>query len=358
MNILKLKKMSLIFKVLFIGCFSATSGAILKKCCPLDEVVTMDTFNDNLLSPRDPFQCVSLINRTQEEELEVNFNNLNFSFIGYNTLVDHNPHWPACSELSFKPLINEPLKRSQSTSCVDLMDDKYYVFTCNNNNNFVANDENAENVEISDDFTEVLKLKKCCPAGKAYDIFGRRCLDNNDTDVDSAFHDLLHKKVVLFEYGSSGGGGGGGVACGDDEALIEYHSHVHGLKIYGNSLILTKGVRDFGPEVIKTPFCIEATANSEAPIPDGMNNDHFVNRAASKFIAKVCREKTICNSIPCIQKCCPIGKRMTHDGNSTYCEEHDSDLGMKFHSFNNEQSDMEPPAFEPMGEYLFTNSLN
>lgn len=312
-----------------------TSGMKLKKCCPYNEVVSMDTLDDNLLSHRDIFHCVSAHNHTQE--LEINFNN--FSLIGYNTLVDHDSHWPACEEmLSFKALNErqQPLKRSQSASCVDMMtNDKYFVFTCD-----------ARNREISDDFVEIVKLKKCCPLGKSYDIFRRRCVENDggdvDTDIDSKFHDLLHKKVAIFEYEK--------INCKDDEVLIEYHSHVHGLKIYAGSLILTKGGRDFGPEVVNTPYCIEATSNSEVDKPNGMIEEHFINRATSKFVAKVCREKSLCNSIPCVQKCCLDGERMTNDGNSTYCEEHDLDLEMKFHSFNKEQSEMEPQALEPMGE--------
>lgn len=309
---------------------TSSSGFTLNKCCPIDEAVSVDTFKENLLSPHDLFKCVPYHNQTAQEEKE----NFSHQFIGYNTLVDHESHWPACGEetLSFK-LLNEPMKRSQSTSCVDMINDKYYVFGC---------DEKSEN---SEDSIDILKLKKCCPQGKAYDIFGRRCVENIDTDIDNDFRDFLHtRRVVLFEHEA--------VKCEDDEALIEYHSAVHGLKLYEDALVLMKNVIDFGPQVIRNSFCIEATLNSEVDIPDGMKKEHFANRASSKFIAKACREKKVCNKIPCFQKCCPNGERLAHNGNRSTCEEHHSDIGMKFHSFNKEQSEVEPPAFEPMGEYF------
>lgn len=308
---------------------TSSSGISLNKCCPIDEAVSMDAFEDNLLSLSDLFKCIPLNNQTVQEE-KINFSH---QFLGYNTLVDHESHWPSCGEetLSYK-LLNEPMKSSQSTSCVDMIDDKYYVFTC------------GDKSENSEDSTDILKLKKCCPLGTAYDIFGRRCVENNATDVDSDFQEFLHKrKVVLFEYDE--------MKCKDDEALIEYHSVVHGLKIYEDALVLMKNVIDFGPVVIRSPFCIEATLNSEVDMPNGMKKDHFANRASSKFIAKACRERKVCNNIPCFQKCCPNGERMAHDGNKTSCEKHHSDIEMKFHSFNKEQSAIEPPAFEPMGEY-------
>lgn len=316
----------ILFQVVFI--VTSSSGISLNKCCPIDEVVSKVSSEENLLSPRDLFKCVPLHNQTVQEENE----NFSHEFLGYNTLVDHESHWPSCGEkaLSHKPL-NELMKRSQSTSCVDMIDDKYYVFACN---------EISPN---SEELVEIVKLKKCCPQGKAYDIFGRRCVENNVTDIDSDFRDLLHsRKVALFEYED--------IKCKDDEALIEYHSVVHGLKIYDNALVLMKNEIDFGPVIIRSPFCIEATLNSEVDIPKGMELDHFTKRASSKFVAKACREKSVCNNIPCFQKCCSNGERIVYDGNSSQCEEHYSDIEMKFHSFNKEQSDIEPPALEPMGE--------
>jgi hypothetical protein len=353
--IFKVIRILLVTSFLIDFAFSAT----IKKCCPMNEVVEEDeNSNDN-------FKCVSIQSHEEERRrrevddyedyADNSLENIPLSeehnestplsnhthqtihhhpdFIGYNTLVDQNSHWPECGDdrkLSLK-LFNEPLlKGSQSASCVDLMNEKYHIFSCD---------------EEDEDFSEILKLKKCCPIGESYDIFGRGCVKNKVSNIDADFEDLLHDRVVIFQHEL--------LKCKDDEALVEFHSQVHGLKIVESSLILLKGIRDFGPEVIRSNhFCIESTLNSDVDAPEGMSKEHFTNRASSKFIAKVCRNKTICNTIPCLQKCCPHGEKMSYYGEKSICEAHHLDLELKFHSFNNERSEIEPSSLVPTGEYL------
>jgi hypothetical protein len=301
---------------------SSASGQGIKKCCPMDEFVTTEAYEDNFLSPGELFNCVPSNYSKNISEYS------NLKFISHNALVDSDTHWPSCGEsLSFKRLTGFT-KVSQSASCVDLMDGKYFIFTCD------------EKLDTADDFEEIVGLKKCCASGMSYDIFQRKCVEN-ETD----FSELLNNKISFFEHEI--------LKCKDDEALVEYHSLVHGMKIRKNSLILLN-VRESGPDVIENSFCIEATSNSDVEVPPGMTKEHFEKRSRSKFIAKTCRHRSICETIPCLQKCCPHGERFYHNGNKTVCMPHHTDIDIKFHEFNKDESSMEPPAIEPKGEfYLF-----
>lgn len=317
--------------VLIILFLSTVSGERIKKCCPIDEVVSFDLEQENSVSLDSPFTCVSS-NATQNIS---QFSH--FKFIGYNTLVDYDSHWPACGDqsLSYEPQTDR-VKVSQSSSCLDIMDGKYQIFTCTEKTNLAA------------DFTEIMKIKKCCSAGMSYDIFRRRCVEGDEAALNSDFNELLTSKTVLFEHEV--------LKCKDNEALVEYHSLVHGMNIRGSSLILTN-TRASGPDVIKHSFCIDATMNSDAEIPDGMDEEHFDKKSRSKFIAKACRNKSVCEDMPCLQKCCPHGERMFHDGVKTQCESHHADVELKFHSFNKDQSQQEPPPHEPTGEYIYFASF-
>jgi hypothetical protein len=304
---------------------SSVNGESIKKCCPIDEVISTDNYDENSISSNELFNCVpSNFTKNNSE-----FSNL--KFVGYNTLVDSESHWPSCGDqpLSFKRLIGFT-KVSQSASCIDLMDGSYFIFTCD------------EKMDTANDFAEIMKLKKCCPPEMSYDIFQRKCVAN-----ESDFSELLHNKISFFEHEV--------LKCKESEALVEYHSLVHGIKIRKSSLILLN-TRPSGPDVIENSFCIEATSNSDVEMPPGMTEEHFDKRSRSKFIAKTCRDSSICEEIPCLQKCCPHGERFFHNGTKTICVPYHIDVDIKFHGFNKDQSYLEPPAFEPSGEfslYLF-----
>lgn len=297
--------MKILIGILFVSIVSSES---FKKCCPIDEV------------PNELFTCIS--NNSTQNSSEF----ASPKFIGYNVLVDYDSHWPSCGDqkLSFRPLTKNS-DVSQSSSCIDLMNEKYFIFTC------------AENLNDDEKFLKVLKLNKCCPDGMSYDIFHRQCVEN-----EGNFEEILKDKVALFEHNI--------LKCNDSEVFVEYHSLVHGMKIYNNSLILTN-TRPEGPDVIENSFCIETTFNSDIEIPSGMTEDHFHKRNHSKFIAKACRDISICENIPCLQKCCPHGERYFHNGTGS-CLPFNFDVDLKFHDFNKDQSEKEPPAFEPTGKFL------
>lgn len=324
----------LLVSLLHIG----TAAADIKKCCPEGEVVQVDSIEDNNLSPRRHFSCVEelqigtkLKRKRDSEKYEINNSSTVTEIIAYNVLIDENKHWPPCSDSSYisADMFSESKKISHSASCVDIWNKQYFIFTC------------EEKMLTANDFVDIYRLRKCCEKEFSYDIFTRQCV--NGSSFGNNFQTFLKDKTVVFESGIP--------QCKSDDVLVEYHSLVHKLMIHENSLVITN-TNTHGPDLlVQNTYCIENTMNSAVDMPEGVADEHFALKSESKWIAKVCRPKDICTQIPCVRKCCKEGLRMVHD-NETFCENHESHLNVKFHSFDIKKSPEQPNAMEPSGECL------
>jgi G protein-coupled receptor Mth (Methuselah protein) len=324
-----------------------SSVAALKKCCPDGEIVQVDSFEDNNLSPRNHFSCVSEAQtqskakkRRQSEGYDMINSTMNVSqLIAYNVLIDENSHWPSCGDNSLlsSALLGEPVKSSESESCVDVMFNNYHIFSCD------------ERSDLVNDFVDIYKLRKCCGKDFSYDVFMRQCVTNNETTIDDDFRDILENRVVSFEIGIP--------ECQVDDVLVEYHSSVHKLKFFESSLIIT-GLSGYGPDVLPyNSYCIESTMNSYVDMPAGDKFEHHRLKTSSKWIAKVCRNRMICKQMPCVRKCCKEGERMFFE-NGTSCEDHHAHLTTKFHDFVTRNSREKPNAIEPSGESQNSSKLS
>lgn len=312
--------------------------ATLKKCCPSGEVVQIDVIENPELSSKNHFKCVkhspiqSKVKSKRESEKYAMKNSSSVAeMIAYNVLIDEHSHWPSCGENSVlsQSALNDPLKASQSASCVDIFNGFFNVFAC------------EERVETFRDFVGIYKLRKCCDKNSSFDIFSRRCVSNNGSlTMNETFREFLGDKIVVFESGLP--------ECMPDDVLVEYHSLVHNLLIHENSLVI-KTMAHHGPDLFKS-FCVDAALNPETLPPNSEDNKNLHLKASSKWMAKVCRPKSICRELPCIRKCCREGFRMAHI-NETICEPHDRHLNVQFHFFDIRESPEEPNTMEPTGEH-------
>lgn len=334
------------FVCISVFCFNVTFGRI-NKCCPQDEVLQCEEVEDNNLSPLQHFSCIKkslIINndvkfnkciRQQEKALNNVMTSFNSSIlrevIGYNILIDEYSHIPLnCGDnnfLSMTLLDTMSQKVSESGSCVDIMENQIFILNC---------EENTES-----DMMDILKLKKCCPMNYSYDIFARKCVVNNETNVNEHFKHFLGNRSSVFDIGFP--------QCRDEDVLVEYHSNVHKLLIHDNALIITATPSN-GPEVLlQKTFCIENTFNSDVEITDIYDPTKFHLKTTSKWIAKACRSRNVCKFLPCIRKCCREGERMVFD-NVTSCEKHDTDFDPTFHFFDYSSSPEQPLRIEPSGK--------
>lgn len=329
----RILRVSILFAV-FIG----STVASFNKCCPRGEVVQVDSFEDNNLSPMRHFSCVKhspvrskAKNKRESDKYASNTTTSLAEMIAYNVLIDENSHWPSCGENSVlsHSALSQSLKASQSASCGDIMNGVFFVFAC------------EERLETASDLVDIHKLRKCCEKNFSFDIFSRRCLNNNGSSINEDFQEILGDKTAVFESAMP--------ECKPDDVLVEYHSLVHNLIIHESSLVI-RTIALHGLDFINT-YCVEATLNPETLPPEAKNGGHepLQLKASSKWIAKACRPKTICAEMPCIRKCCREGFRMVHN-NETYCEPHDTHLDMNFHFFDIRSSPESPSSMELTGE--------
>lgn len=312
-------------------------GLQFKKCCPESEVAFAELFRDNSLSHQKHFNCnkqsVSKIKIKNKRESDIydseNVTNLS-EMISYNLLSDSDSHWPSCSETGYllSSILSHSLKASVTSSCVDIMNGNYYLFTC---------EDLSEN---SEDFKNIYNIKKCCGKEFSFDISSRRCVANNETIENSTeLFSFFGNKTVVFEIGIP--------HCKADDVLIEYKNDWHKLKIYETSLIIT-ATETHGPNVlVHGSYCIEnaITLDDNPKIAEQ-------DKTTLNWISKVCRTKDICGEIPCVRKCCKEGLRMVYENGSSFCEAHDRNLQVTFHHFNGEASPEIPEKIVPMGMHL------
>lgn len=160
--------------------------------------------------------------------------------------------------------------------------------------------------------------------------------------MNDDFGSFLGAYGLVFELGLP--------QCKTDDVLVEYHSLVHKLKVLESSLIIIS--QTHGQDVVpQESFCIESTLNSEVSVPDGADPTQHELKATSKWIAKACRPKTVCDRMPCVRKCCEEGQRMVEENNKKFCEAHDSHLSPTFHSFAMQNSRKRPRPMEPLRKF-------
>lgn len=327
--------------VLLVSMTFHQSNGHFKKCCPIGEVVQEKSFLDSNSALHSIYDCVKIPNKINLSATNNNDSSIesgisensqyHAEFIAFNTLSDNHSHWPTCGEKEVLSVfrLNERMKVTIVSSCVDLLDNSYHVFTCDGKS------------EVTRDRVDVYNIKKCCPSGKSYDIFTRMCVENDNSDLNENFREILHEKFVLFENDK--------IKCNESDVLVEYHSNVHELKMFENSLVIANH-DSYGPEVFgRKYFCIETTLNSETEQRPGMENDHFERKKSSKWIAHVCRKRDVCDKIPCLRKCCHPGERMVIVNETSICEPYLQGIDVKFNSINVQKDSAEITSMEPKG---------
>lgn len=298
-----------------------STATYVKKCCPVGESVQTDGRQSFF---KEQFSC-GKINESDFAGIHKTEIMKNLSFVYqstvYNILGDSTSHWPPVGNLTLSFLnFAKTFQISETEGCVDVMNTDFYVFTYDKTWNFVQ-------------INSVDKLRKCCMENFSFDIFLHQCVKTNqEQKLNQNFHDILNDTITILKAGLP--------ECSDDEVLVEYHSSVHKIKLHQSSLIIT--AKNSPVTQISKPgtFCVESTVGSYV--------DDSNPKASSKWIAKVCQHKSICNKIPCIRKCCKEGERMVFE-NKTICKAYDKHLDVKFHSFDIKTPLKTPSIIEPSG---------
>lgn len=273
---MKVEQNSCVYKmqaqlVLLILLFVLTSADEFstRKCCPSGKNVKLETFS-----------CVALESLRVENQTE-------------RTIDEDREKWPACNrdETLFMIVENSFNITGQNDFCVDITEDNQIVKIYCKNDNIT---------ELNQKSFPIYPVNKCCPLRMKYDYENRTCVKAMDYSSSTMFLD----DSIIFETHHL-------PICGVKNALVEYHSGIHQIKL--NKHLLTINDR-----LVDGSFCTEETTSGE-------------------LVAKVCESFDICSRIPCIRKCC--NERQFFDTNAenekSKCQDYEYDLiKIPFYNFS------------------------
>lgn len=314
------------------------SVAKIFKCCPRGfELVTVLSPDENY---RRSFDCYPLFNESMVTAVEAKFHGFQVD----NSLPGHFPQCRPGSELKMYEVKSHLVMEIPSSSCVDLVNNVFHVLMCNKDT------ESRSHIEI-------YTVNKCCPKEMIYNTTSRQCVSImglpkqglSITSPSSQWKDesldfqliraLLNLQVQdssnsqdpLFQVGAP--------ECTDREVMVDYMLKTHEITISKNQILVqshSAKSRSFDSRT-HDKFCVEAT--------DQDWDGEFPNIT---WQVKVCRPRKICDSIPCVRKCCPHNLKMDKVNFTNVCNDHPVDIKPTFHQLSEHFPDW-APTVEPPG---------
>lgn len=238
-----------LFPLLF--CFAVSlcsaKSGIITKCCPIGWNLKIGV--NLILTCETAFQTNQSI------------------FDAYNVEYVNHPSIPQC-QYSVRRLLQNNEKFTQINGCVDrIANGDLFAVSCD-----------------SEPVIEVHELNRCCDIGNSYNHSERRCASSFESNLN--FQRFFNDEVILFKTQVPD--------CGPNEVFVEYVSTKHEIKFVNHDLYI------FDEILVPKSFCVEGLATIS---PDQMMADHIIVRS--------CRPKTICERIPCIQRCCKTDQVIT-----------------------------------------------
>lgn len=251
--------------------------------------------------------------------------------------------------LESEPPVTLPLR----SSCIDLVNHTYKAVMCSDNSL----------VPPEKDFIKVYTIRKCCPVNSIYDEGILSCREIRSTFQSvplSPFwknetKDIQLLKSLINGFNTSENSIGeplfhlGNPECSEQEVLVSYQIKTKEFKLQQNRIIPKSIFGDRNLNVFITQprdhFCMDSMAPSTANPPITESDASNIT-----WIVRVCRPKSICDSIPCIRKCCGPNEMVTKRENQTTCVPYVKDLEMEFHKIEGELFPEEPEKLHRPGE--------
>ncbi|XP_032289179.1 uncharacterized protein mthl15 isoform X2 [Drosophila virilis] len=166
-------------------------------------------------------------------------------------------------------------------SCLLIVNNSLIVVTCKSS--------------IGDELQSIGFVNKCCPHGYTYVSELNKCyLREPDFNVYSSIFD----KPMIFVDNS--------FVCPKNNVLVEYVVEAKTIHLKKRQILL----KDYGRSFKRNEFCIEAIE----VLIENRNPQLYKNN--EQFLVRTCQQLQICDSVPCIRKCCADGE-IYYKGNMT-----------------------------------------
>lgn len=145
---------------------------------------------------------------------------------------------------------------------------------------------------------DVHLVYKCCGPDYSYDFNERFCVPNKRYLEN--FARVFGESVVIFKTKVP--------RCNDDEVFVEHHSTVHDIWFSRSSITVTPKYHE-SQTMLPGTFCIEGTVNHTTAAEPNTTED----LDAVHVIVRSCRPRAICESVPCVRRCCESDQMMARD---------------------------------------------
>lgn len=264
---------------------------------------------------------------------------------------------PVCGEGSRLILHSVPamevVELPVPSSCVDLVHGSYQSVMCSGD--ISSSEENTVNVYA---------LRKCCPVNQIYDEEQRACHEMGayqDVPVGPFWKDdpkdIQLLKSLLNDFNLNQNQIGeplfyiGVPRCSANEVLISYRMKAHEFQLVDNKIIPKSKFFERNLNVFTSqpndPFCIDSVAPPTTDSPESQADPQNIT-----WIVRVCRPKSICDSIPCVRKCCNYNEKLAKRNNITVCLPYLKDLVITFHNIEGDEFPDEPEIVHRAGEWV------
>jgi G protein-coupled receptor Mth (Methuselah protein) len=266
----------------------------LHKCCPDNyELITIDLGDAGKF-----FNCSAKTDASAVTDF----------FTHYNIRQDADQHIPECQTASdfYNFLVYDDLVTVGANTCFDMLDGNMLALSCQQQHgNFVS-----FNFELN----KIYRMQKCCPMHQYYDPAERQCVQtlrpNSVQQLEDFMGDLSSS---IFKIGAP--------KCSNNEALVEYRTDKHDLRIDNSSLyMLSYHNQSVIDRIFPNAFCADLVVDQSLS-------------ASQHWVVKVCQPQKVCNRIPCVRKCCGDGEFYYVVNGTKECRPYNKGLMPEFHDF-------------------------
>lgn len=202
------------------------------------------------------------------------------SLFGYNIRLNDESQIPVCDNLIATDFSADD-HLIWTNGCLDTVGNAFTSLKCPYHQN-----------------VDVHLVYKCCGPGYSYDFNERFCVPN--ARFLENFSRVFGESVVVFQTKVP--------RCNDDEVFVEHHSTVHDIWFSRSRIRITPKYRE-SETMLPGTFCIEGTVNHTASAEPNTTED----LDAIHVIVRSCRPREICESVPCVRRCCESDQMMARD---------------------------------------------
>lgn len=275
-----------------------TSFTIGAECCSRESIL----YNMRALNVSGFDGCFHLANDINVRFLDgpktVNKIESPFGF-GLKHNRESNPHMelPHCERTSFTNIsrFSQTSVTVSINSCLLLLDNNLFAVTCNStttNNNLLQT---------------IGFINKCCPRGFTYTSGVNKCFKSESNF--NVYSTIFDKPMIFMDS----------FECPNNKVIVEYVESAETVFLKGSQLVW----RDESRVLTKNDYCLDAI--DEIKIKKASDSFESIKQT-QQFIIRSCQEPQICNSLPCIRKCCGDGEIYYKNNITTYCKKEDNSL--------------------------------